>query len=298
MRIPIPKILLSIVACLILSNYVSAQCPEGATAGTPINPISDGTVICNDGSNQEILENDLTTIGYESVDTYAFIVTAPPNEDGEEELLDVTFDGIFDFSMDSVGLPYLPGEYCFTGFGFNQAQLDDITTTGFLQDLLNNCFEGGEPLDFVLDCIRENPIDTGDSTGVTTIEDISTILNEYVEPFIGYQPCVVFAEPYCVTVTDDSDCGGVGVEFINPTSIQTYPNPAQSTTSIEFNSLASTNVTFELYTMEGRLVKAATQLAQAGNNRFMVDVSTLATGIYTYKLESEGLSFTKKLIVR
>lgn len=299
MRIPIQKILLSVVACLVLSNYVSAQCPDGATAGTPINPVDEGTVICNDGSNQEILENDLTTIGYESVDTYAFIVTAPPNEDGDEELLDVTFDGIFDFSVDSVGLPYLPGEYCFTGFGFNQSQLDDITGNNIVQALINDCVEGGESLDVVLDCIRENPIETGDTTGsVVTVADIDNILNTLVAPLIGYQPCVVFAEPYCVTVTDDVDCGGVGVESINPNSIQAYPNPAQNTTYIEFNTLIPTNVTLELYTMEGRLVQTHTQFAQVGNNRFLVDVSTLATGVYSYKLESEGLSSTKKLIVR
>jgi len=334
-----------------------AQCPDNASAGNPINPVPNGTTICNDGSNQEILANDVSTIGYSGINDYAFFVTAPPNENGIEEVLDVTFDGIYDFSMDSIGVPYLPGQYCFTGFGFNQAQLDEITNNNIIQALFDDCLQGGETLDLFLTCVQENPIDTGDAPiEVITVDDfVNTWTMFFENPFgVETQACVAVAEPYCVTVEDASICGEVVPPDCNAIAgTPTNPVPdsmvicsdgsnmdllLQDLSSIEYSgidnyaffvtappdSIGDENIIGTTYdgvfnfaeSPYGKAfpsgeycfvgvgynqseldVKTATQLAQTGNNSFVVDVSALATGIYAYKLESEGSAFTRRLIV-
>jgi hypothetical protein len=79
---------------------------------------------------------------------------------------------------------------------------------------------------------------------------------------------------------------------------QNAPNPARATTTFAFSVPAACDATLTVYDIAGR--KVATPFAgqaKAGENELAVDVSTLAPGVYTYRLEAGGSTAAKRMVV-
>jgi choice-of-anchor B domain-containing protein len=77
---------------------------------------------------------------------------------------------------------------------------------------------------------------------------------------------------------------------------QNYPNPFNPSTKIEFAVAKNSHVTLEVYDAVGRQVGSLVdEFKTAGNYSVRYDASGLASGIYFYKLQSEGFSETKKM---
>jgi type IX secretion system substrate protein len=96
----------------------------------------------------------------------------------------------------------------------------------------------------------------------------------------------------------------VGVENNNneiPASYglqQNYPNPFNPSTQISYSIPKGGNVKLAVYDMVGNEVAIITnEFKKAGNYTINFDASRLSSGVYFYKLTSEGYSDVKKMIL-
>jgi hypothetical protein len=79
---------------------------------------------------------------------------------------------------------------------------------------------------------------------------------------------------------------------------QNYPNPARDATTVTFSLATAGEATVAIYDLSGRRVRTAfAGAAKAGDNDVCLDVSTLAPGVYTYRLEAGGKAAARKLVV-
>jgi hypothetical protein len=80
---------------------------------------------------------------------------------------------------------------------------------------------------------------------------------------------------------------------------QSLPNPARSSALIRFTLPAPTPVTVSVYDLQGRLVAILLDhvLQSAGRHELALRVDEWKPGIYLYRLEAQGLSATRKMVV-
>lgn len=85
---------------------------------------------------------------------------------------------------------------------------------------------------------------------------------------------------------------------ITPSLLQNYPNPFNPSTTIRFDLPRAGKIKLAVYNLAGELVRLlANGNFAAGAHRVEFDGSGLASGIYFYRLESEGFTAMRKLAV-
>ena len=79
---------------------------------------------------------------------------------------------------------------------------------------------------------------------------------------------------------------------------QNYPNPFNPTTTIAFDVPKTAHVTLRLYTPNGQLVKTLIdQNMPAGAHKLKLDASSLASGVYLYRIEAGDFVASKKMLL-
>lgn len=79
---------------------------------------------------------------------------------------------------------------------------------------------------------------------------------------------------------------------------QNYPNPFNPRSTIRYNIPLSGNVSLNVYDVIGREVgNLVNEMQRAGRYSITFDASTLASGMYIYKLRSGEFTQTKKMIL-
>ena len=79
---------------------------------------------------------------------------------------------------------------------------------------------------------------------------------------------------------------------------QNYPNPFNSATTIRYSLNRPGRVTLVVYDSRGRLVKRlVSEYQQSGNHQARFNASSLPSGIYFYRLEANGFSQVKKMLL-
>lgn len=79
---------------------------------------------------------------------------------------------------------------------------------------------------------------------------------------------------------------------------QNYPNPFNPSTTIRFEVPQQSQVTLKLYDVLGRRVAILLDAEMTpGVHQLQFDASGLASGVYLYRLEAEGVSQTRKLML-
>lgn len=79
---------------------------------------------------------------------------------------------------------------------------------------------------------------------------------------------------------------------------QNYPNPFNPRTTIEFDLPVSADVRLIVYDLLGREVSVlVNERKNAGTHKVEFDASTLASGVYLYRLTAGGFSHSKKLAI-
>jgi len=79
---------------------------------------------------------------------------------------------------------------------------------------------------------------------------------------------------------------------------QSVPNPARDQVEIRYSLVKGMNVTLELYDATGRLVRVLESGDRGmGEQRVVVDVRDLASGVYHYRLTANGTSISKTMTV-
>ena len=79
---------------------------------------------------------------------------------------------------------------------------------------------------------------------------------------------------------------------------QNYPNPFNPTTTIEFDLPKTSNVTLKIFNILGEEVTTlVSDRLSAGSYSYEWDANNLASGVYLYRLETQGFVETKKMIL-
>ena len=78
---------------------------------------------------------------------------------------------------------------------------------------------------------------------------------------------------------------------------QNYPNPFNATTVIPFRIDKAADVKLTVYDMLGNEVRTLVdERMDKGSYNIDFDATGLATGMYVYRLETNGLMFSKKMM--
>ncbi|HMQ99310.1 MAG TPA: T9SS type A sorting domain-containing protein [Ignavibacteria bacterium] len=78
---------------------------------------------------------------------------------------------------------------------------------------------------------------------------------------------------------------------------QNYPNPFNPVTNIKYEIPKDVNVSIKIYDILGREVFCINEYKLAGSYEVQFDGSNFASGMYFYKLESDGFTDTKKMVL-
>ena len=79
---------------------------------------------------------------------------------------------------------------------------------------------------------------------------------------------------------------------------QNYPNPFNPVTKIQYNLMQTGDVRLDLYDIRGAKLKTLIhERKPAGANEYVLDGSTLASGVYFYTLDFDGTSITRKMVL-
>lgn len=101
-------------------------------------------------------------------------------------------------------------------------------------------------------------------------------------------------DPTATTTMSVEDVTGEGF-----TLGRAFPNPATGNTRIDFTLEAAAEVTLEVTSMTGAIVRRMDLGVQpAGNQRAVLDLEGLTAGMYTYTITVDGARATRKLIVK
>jgi len=80
--------------------------------------------------------------------------------------------------------------------------------------------------------------------------------------------------------------------------MQNYPNPFNPATNIKYQIPKSAHVELIVYDVLGAEVSVLiNEFKNAGSYEINFDASGLASGLYFYKLETEGFTDTKKMLL-
>ncbi|MCY1525711.1 hypothetical protein D9M68_607000 [compost metagenome] len=91
----------------------------------------------------------------------------------------------------------------------------------------------------------------------------------------------------------------IAERFLQFTVSQNYPNPGRDKSLIDIVMPSAAKVDFKIYDLQNRLVKVVlNEYLNTGKHTIQLDLSTLTSGIYIYRVNaSNGLSVTKKMVV-
>jgi subtilisin-like proprotein convertase family protein len=79
---------------------------------------------------------------------------------------------------------------------------------------------------------------------------------------------------------------------------QNYPNPFNPSTTINYELKVTNHVKLNVYDITGKLVSTlVNNIQQAGRHAVTFNASHLSSGVYFYKLETEGFTDTKRMLL-
>lgn len=88
-------------------------------------------------------------------------------------------------------------------------------------------------------------------------------------------------------------------DFLNSFKLyQNYPNPFNPNTTISWDSPVSGHQTIKIYDVTGKeIVTLVNEIKTAGKHQVEFNASSLASGVYFYKIEAGNFTETKKMVV-
>lgn len=124
--------------------------------------------------------------------------------------------------------------------------------------------------------------------------------NEGTELYIGAHRDAGLPFPPVQKFTGSTAVSIDGTELETPSGYtldQNYPNPFNPTTNIEFTLGQGGETTLKVYDISGREVASilSGQQLNAGSHTYTFDASNLSSGIYFYRLNSNGVQITRKM---
>jgi hypothetical protein len=151
--------------------------------------------------------------------------------------------------------------------------------------------------------------DAGVSWGASTLLTTQDTANNFA-PFVevsGPAVHVIWADRrngkgeiyYKRNPTGNIGIQNIGTEIPSSYSLsQNYPNPFNSMCNVQFSMCKAGNVKLVVYDVQGREVQIlVNERLQAGTYKASFDGSALNSGVYFYKLTTDGYTETKRMIM-
>lgn len=138
----------------------------------------------------------------------------------------------------------------------------------------------------------------GSDTGTTSLhftdQEFIDTLSNHIAVLTLYGAIVVY-DSLPQDINDPAPGAGLPYDFLLS---QNYPNPFNSTTSIQYSIGEPRFITIEIYDIMGRLQDILVSgIMPAGNHNITWDAGGSASGIYYYRLNSDGRSTTRKMLL-
>lgn len=102
---------------------------------------------------------------------------------------------------------------------------------------------------------------------------------------------------YRITILPAGTCSVSTMEAGDLSIAQNSPNPFSTSTNIEFSSLSTGLVDFQVNDIMGQVIDVRQQLVNVGGNFITVDGTNLASGVYFYSITKDGSKVTGKMVV-
>ncbi len=132
------------------------------------------------------------------------------------------------------------------------------------------------------------------SSGLGTIQSIRTLLiaNNYL--FAGTPGNAVWRRPLSEVIGIQNISSEIPLEY---SLSQNYPNPFNPITNIKYKISKSSNVRITVFDVSGKEVEIlVNEKHSPGEYLVSFDGSGLNSGVYFYKLVTEGFSETKRMV--
>ncbi len=101
---------------------------------------------------------------------------------------------------------------------------------------------------------------------------------------------------YEIVISDGTT--GISAMMAGLSAVRNVPNPFTNRTSIEFQTGAAGTARVRVFNMVGDEVWDRTVQVKAGTNKLAFDGSDLPTGVYLYKIQSGGDTFTGRMALQ
>ena len=163
----------------------------------------------------------------------------------------------------------------------------------------------GAPPGISFACNTSNCSWLGGTQGCATISGVPTTNGVYPINLV-IEGCVsLFGFPICETVVFNNyviQIGPVGLDNYELTNNslklkKAFPNPSNKSTNIQYETIKSENVSFEITNLLGKSIIFSNVISKIGLNSILVNTTDLSNGIYLFSISNGKTRSTKRLIV-
>jgi hypothetical protein len=189
---------------------------------------------------------------------------------------------------------------------------DNIGSSMQVRATLNNRSDGDifNSLPVTYSVTNSQGIQTASSTENITVGLSETISHTFTIPYTVPNDTVYYITVYVEsrdnyrnndTMTIKRETNNVSVETLEGnvfTLGQNIPNPAKSTTRIDYSVPEAGEIVFHVQSVSGQLLYSKTIEAASGKNSLEFSTNTLAAGIYFYSIEYKGQRLIKRMSVQ
>jgi hypothetical protein len=272
-----------------IKNLPASGLPTGATYTTAVVPIYPGVTFATTGGNLVLPGNNLDTL-YEAIAIPNFMLPA-----GQIHFdVNVTFNGS---KADTFELGYgFPLNTCSSACG-SYDYANPGTYVGHLftdtKTIHVNSYANGWQL-YYSNVVTTLPTANGTIFGANNYEwNVCPGTCTTDTMFLYEQDYAVAASVTDVYTTGIKTVTGAGLSVS-----QNFPNPFNKNTEITYNLTKSSDVTFSVYDMTGRvLVNNVYTNSGAGDHVINLSANTFSPGVYFYSFNVNGSVVTKKMVI-
>ncbi|MBW6484054.1 MAG: S8 family peptidase [Vicingaceae bacterium] len=153
-----------------------------------------------------------------------------------------------------------------------------------------------------------NPIQTDNWCQVVSVTSTQAVLRTYIYNFLRDQNGQLITDPWFPTQSNPKaaisiytfDPTVVGIDEMNNdgSSFSAFPNPANNTVNFDVTLSDAQQISLELFDVQGKFVKQiAKENVPKGTQRYTLSLSDFSEGIYYYRLITDKVSYSKKLVI-
>lgn len=134
------------------------------------------------------------------------------------------------------------------------------------------------------------------ATQDTTIVFDHTFSGQTFSTTVGFPIINAQFDPELWILSANNTVIGIPDHIIIEQHVEVFPNPALRNITVQMKLNDKTDVTFELYDVNGKKVLSENQTMASGTSSKTMDISTLSRGTYFLKLKGNKIEYSQKIV--